>query len=402
MENEQDRENEAKLSPHVSDRQPVGGPTDAKAWISKLQSVFAQTMRRDPLAMLRMTRMAVDCLYRDPKLQRCDQLSFSMALMSCAEMGLFPSSVTAQAYLVPFNDKNRQLLNCVLIPGYQGLVHCAYRHPRVASIYSTVVREGDEFEEIRGTERGIVHRPLAPWGAPMTHAYSVCEISGKGRPIFYVLTASEAEDVMRRSQAGKRDLERIQRGEHGSSPWTTDPEAMWMKSAFKRLQKWIPKSWSLMRALEVDAKDEDNSGVGRTFELQTDSVLKPSAQMEERRIAAPEERLEEQQMKTHFKMKKVAVKAATVPSEAPKLNVQDPGEEPTPPDGGEPEAAPRVFVPISAESSVALRARYEEYRAAGGNPDSILERPIEELSESDAKQLIARFEQRTKFRKEHT
>lgn len=404
----EDRERERAVTTVAKPNQIVGAPIDAKAWLDKLQGAFAAQLKKSPEMVARFIRMAVNSLYKNPGIQKCDQLSFTMALMDCCELGLFPGAVTAQAYLVPFTDKHRPYPVCTLIPGYQGLVHCAYRHPKVQSIFAAVVREGDEFDVVMGTQRGIHHKPKGEWDAPMSYAYATCEIKGGGKEIFYIVTASEAAAIMERSQSGRRDLERIARGERGTSPWSTDPEAMWMKSAFKRLQKWIPKNWHLMKALEIDARDEDTAGVGR-YELQSDFL--PKGATDAPALAAPQERIEEAQLKaarSKVQRQKVAVapspappKEATVPSETPSPVGREPGEEPDAP-AGAPEPAPRSFTPVIPQTAAVLKERYAKYASLGGDAGAILDRPIEELGEEEALKLIARFDSRIRYRENNT
>jgi recombinational DNA repair protein RecT len=61
-----------------------------------------------------------------------------------------------------------------------------------------------------------------------------------------VMSAAQVEKVRARSRAGSSS----------SSPWNTDPAAMWRKTAVKRLCKYLPQNPDLSRAIEVEERAE--------------------------------------------------------------------------------------------------------------------------------------------------
>jgi recombination protein RecT len=149
-------------------------------------------------------------------------------------------------YLVPFKGE------AVFILGYRGMVELAYRSGKVRRISAMVAREGDHFEFRYGTRAVLDHTPNGPpaereWLA----VYAIAELTNGGKP-FTVLYPEDVEK--RRARSASANLP--------SSPWQTDTEAMWCKSAVRALQRWLPQTPESARAVTqdespVDATEDD-------------------------------------------------------------------------------------------------------------------------------------------------
>jgi recombination protein RecT len=72
--------------------------------------------------------------------------------MKMAELGLYPSNTSGQAYVLPYKNSQKGLYEAQFQLGYQGLVTLFYRSG-VKAIRSEIVREGDEFGFINGVIR---------------------------------------------------------------------------------------------------------------------------------------------------------------------------------------------------------------------------------------------------------
>ena len=124
--------------------------------------------------------------------------------------------------------------------GYRGLIELAYRSARIASISAKVVREGDAFDYLEGSEPYLrFRRSLDPERSqrPRIAAYSIAYFA-RGAPLFEILDPSEIEA---RRQASRSASSK-------SSPWHTHPDAMWKKSALRALAAWLPQSPEFQRA----------------------------------------------------------------------------------------------------------------------------------------------------------
>lgn len=185
----------------------------------------------------RMARIAITALTKTPKLAECTQASFFECLLSLSQWGLEPDG--RRAHLIPYGNK------CTLIIDYKGYVELAYRSGVVRNIHADVVREGDLFTYSKG--RVVEHVPWflrrdegKPGDAGKVFAvYCVVELTG-GTEKTEVLSQAEVEAIRKRSKAGN------------NGPWVTDWSEMAKKTAFRRVQKWLPLSADIRDAMDRD------------------------------------------------------------------------------------------------------------------------------------------------------
>jgi len=213
----------------------------------------------------RLLRILMTVVRTDEKLRACSPESFAASILTAAQLGLEVNTPLGHAYLIARNGE------CTFMPGYQGMIELAYRTGKVEAIDAEVVREGDLFEWKLGTGRKLVHEPTGNPDAPITHAYATAVIKGSTVVRFKVLRM--AEIIAARDAGGFNPNRR--------SPWKTDFAAMAMKTAIRRLFKYLPKSPELSTAI---AHDEAAMGM-RPFSTAVDPQL--SAPMERAGLALP-------------------------------------------------------------------------------------------------------------------
>lgn len=184
----------------------------------------------------RMVSWSLTAIRRQPKLASCNPLSLLGAVVQSAQLGLDPSGVTGEAYLVPFGKE------VTLIPGYRGLIALARRSGKVSEIMGNVVREGDEFDYEYGLDSRLRHKPLNPDGE-VTHVYAYAKMKDDAAQ-FVVLTRDEVEKVRASSRASR------------NGPWVDHWEAMAVKTAVRRLAKWLPLKPDEYRGFEIAEREE--------------------------------------------------------------------------------------------------------------------------------------------------
>lgn len=151
-------------------------------------------------------------------------------VLQAAQLGLEAGG--DQAYLVPYNGKVQ------LIVSPRGLIDLAFRHPAVADIDAEVVRTGDDFEYQLGDKPYIRHRKGASIdkkGEDLLFAYAVMHLVNGGT-IRSVLTAAEVERYRSFSKST-------------TGPWFDNTDAMWRKTALKRVFAKGPRSAQMAMAL---------------------------------------------------------------------------------------------------------------------------------------------------------
>lgn len=190
----------------------------------------------------RLLRIVMTSVQRTPKLLDCTKESLCGAVIQSAQLGLECDNVLGHAYLVPFWNKKKGVLEVQFIPGYKGLIDLARRSGQVSTIYAHVVRDGDMFEYEFGLDATLRHKPaFAGAGGGVTHAYAVCKLKDGGEQ-FDVMPRYEVEAIRARSQS------------KDSGPWVTDYDEMAKKTILRRLCKLLPCSVEMARAVALDER----------------------------------------------------------------------------------------------------------------------------------------------------
>jgi recombination protein RecT len=176
---------------------------------------------------------------RNPQLWECEPYSLAGGMAQAAQLGLSFGPL-GHVYLVPFKQKGNAVATFIL--GYRGMVELAYRSGQIKRVEANVVREGDTFAYRMGSRAFIDFAPSGPpenrdWVA----VYALAQTKVGGTP-FAVLFPEDVERRRKRSRAASSEF----------SPWNTDTEQMWEKSAVRDLQRFLPQTPALALALEAD------------------------------------------------------------------------------------------------------------------------------------------------------
>lgn len=188
-------------------------------------------------------RVAHQAVTKNPKLLECKPSSLLMALNEAASLGLLPTGVLGEAYLVPQRTKGVWMVE--FRPGFRGLVTLARRSGGVENILPATIYANDEYEIHFGSDRRLIHRPVLDEekrGQPVIY-YAIARLPGGGTE-FWTKTARNVERIRRRSRTPD------------DGPWKTDYEAMAWKSVIREFVKYLPCSThDIARALEADNRD---------------------------------------------------------------------------------------------------------------------------------------------------
>ena len=166
---------------------------------------------------------------------------FLAAILDAARLGLEPG--TEQFYLTPRKVKGR--LEILGIVGYQGHIELMYRAGAISSVVAECVYEADEFDYQPGRDTVPLHR--INWDAEdrgklrLVYAYAHMRDGAVSKVV--VLNRAEINKIKSYSQGSDSDY----------SPWRTRESAMWLKSAVRQLQKWVPTSAEYRDQLRADA-----------------------------------------------------------------------------------------------------------------------------------------------------
>lgn len=177
----------------------------------------------------RFVRAAVTLLQSTPDIAKADLGSVSQSLIRCAQDGLLPDG--REAAIVVYRTKDKATNEYVEKAQYLRMIGGVRKLAAEFgwSIRTAVVYEHDEFEEERGLEPKLTHRPVRPGAerGPMIAAYAIATKPGR-QPEFLVMYASEIEKARQSSRSRDR------------GPWVDWPERMWEKTVGHALFKQLP------------------------------------------------------------------------------------------------------------------------------------------------------------------
>jgi recombination protein RecT len=202
----------------------------------------------------RFARIASTAVSANPKLaEACvkSPMTFLGAMMTAAQLGVEPNTPLGQAYLLPFNnwDKNTgtKVLQVQFQLGVYGVIDLAYRSGEVVMIDAQVVYEKDLFEYELGLNPKLRHVPYK--GADRGKAiyyYGMFKTKG-GATGFSCLSR---EDVV----AHAKRFSKTYNSKTGkfTGPWETDFDAMAKKTVLLAALKYAPKKSDFARAVVAD------------------------------------------------------------------------------------------------------------------------------------------------------
>ena len=136
--------------------------------VDNVKGLLMNAQARDQLAAVaakhmnpeRMMRVVANAIRTTPKLGQCEPMSFLGALMQCASLGLEPNTILGHAYMIPFENRRKGVVEVQVVVGYKGLIDLARRSGHITSLSANIHYSDDElwiYEE--GTEAQLRHRP---------------------------------------------------------------------------------------------------------------------------------------------------------------------------------------------------------------------------------------------------
>jgi recombination protein RecT len=266
--------------------QPVGTAQVLRRLIGEKWKTM-QAMLPTHMTQERFAALVVSAAAKDSNIFSCTGESILNVIYQAASLGLEINAATGEAYIVPYKNV------ATLVPGYKGLVKLAIQSREVSAIEARLVYEGEEktFGVYYGTDSRIEHVPnftVERTPGKVIFAYAVAKMP-RGGVTFEVMTRTQLEAIRHRAASSKRE----------KSPWNTDTEEMYRKTATRRLVKYLPMSPQLAQAVELSDKAEaDNDGgsderfvrTGATSEL--NAALGTTPRAATARVISPEEEAE--------------------------------------------------------------------------------------------------------------
>jgi recombination protein RecT len=188
----------------------------------------------------KMLSVVMNSIRRNPRIAECTPISVFDCVMTSAQLGIPPDDIRGLAYIIPFNNTKKGVMEAQLMPGYKGFIHLAKESGEVKNIRSKVVYEKERFDIQEGTDPRLTHIPLPPAerGKPIG-AYTVVELED-GVKDFTFMWEDDIQAIRKRSKAAN------------AGPWVTDPDEMRKKTTIRRDMKMRDLSPKMNTAVALD------------------------------------------------------------------------------------------------------------------------------------------------------
>jgi recombination protein RecT len=185
-----------------------------------------------------LIRLAIFEFSQNEWLRRCTPESIYGSLILSAQIGLEPSGIKGEAYLVPFKGQ------CQLIPGWRGLVKLALRSRAVKRLNSYVVYERDDFKIYLGSDPRVEHQPcLDADRGELIGAYAVAKMDN-GEVDIEWMDVGELQKI-------KDNAAKARNGKPGPA-YTEWEDQMYRKAPIRRLAKRLPLGDDFFMAMKAD------------------------------------------------------------------------------------------------------------------------------------------------------
>lgn len=231
----------------MSDIQKFKNEGDLKLTLHKQYQKQIENYFGDESKALKFLSSVVSSTQRLPKLLDCTAPSLINSFIMMAELGLMPSGVSGEAYVLPYSNKG--VMEAQFQLGYQGLITLFYR-AGVTAIYSDIVREHDGIEIVNGNIKHTIDpKKSNKERGKDIGAYVVITFKGSTMGKYM-----HADDIIAIGQKFSKSYST------SFSPWkeANDPEKwMWKKTVLKQMAKLLPKNETINKAIAEDNKDSN-------------------------------------------------------------------------------------------------------------------------------------------------
>lgn len=229
-----------------------------------------EALLQDPGEARKLFIVAKNVICRSDDLMACTKSSLAMALIQCAETGLYPGPYKEAALIA---RKNKGVLECCFQPMYPGVVKLVMNTGLVSSVQSDVIYEEDVFNYSKGTDPHLFHHRTFDNRGKRLGAFCVLNMRD-GSSFIEVMSEGEIMEIAAKSPAFK----------FKSGPWFDSSESvqneMRKKTLILRAAKPLPKSSRLVAAMfandsaevpdEVEAQPTTELGVDILQDLSDD------------------------------------------------------------------------------------------------------------------------------------
>lgn len=231
----------------------IHSPDDLKTFLAKNYMAQIKNFFSNEKQAMKFLSSVMAAVQKNTKLLECEPMTIINSFMTMAQLGLMPSDVSGEAYVLPYaknkkvGDRWEQTMEAQFQLGYQGLITLFYRSGG-QSIRTEIVREHDEFSY----ENGVIKHKIDIFKSnkergPAIGAYAIALVNGQE-----IAKAMNKKDIMGMGEQFSKSFKSTH------TPWDekNDPELwMWKKTVLKQLGKMMPKNETIYHAIAEDNRD---------------------------------------------------------------------------------------------------------------------------------------------------
>lgn len=232
---------------------PTAQITPQKKMASALEKMLPEIKKAVGKAMTpeRFSRIALSLFNGNPVFWEADTTSFLSALMQSAQCGLEPNTVLGEAYVIPYKNNQKGIVEINFQVGYKGILKMAFNTGEYEAIYAHEVRKGDEFSYEYGLHKNLIHKPADVPSTEITHYYAVYKLKNGGFD-FVVWSRERVEQHAKDFSKNYTFKGQVNK----SSVWFKNFDSMAKKTVLIDVLKFAPKSVEMAKALDLDYKSE--------------------------------------------------------------------------------------------------------------------------------------------------
>ena len=185
----------------------------------------------------------------DRNLQACEPQTLMYAALTATALNLPLDKNLGMAYVIPFKNGKAGNTEAQFQIGWKGLVTLAQRSGTIRLLNATDVREG-ELKKRNLLTGQIVIEPAEEREKKPIIGYAAYVMLSNGFEKTVYMSKEEVEAHAKRYSQTYRSSNQYTRN---ASKWTTDFDAMALKTVLKQLiNKWVPKDTKMNIALQAD------------------------------------------------------------------------------------------------------------------------------------------------------
>jgi recombination protein RecT len=199
-----------------------------------------------------------------------DKKSLAGAILRVMNSGLDIDPSASEVWIVPFDNRNKKIIEARIMWGYKGLVQLCYRSGFVSRLGADCVYKGDYYAFHGGTEQNITHRPCSreedKGDMIKVYAWIKLKISQDNEYLVYQMTTEEIDRIAKfKYNEYKQYLSNP--NQKNPQPWLAKYDSMAKKTVFKRLYPWVPKGFAWDNTVELDDLGDQNESQEHGFYL---------------------------------------------------------------------------------------------------------------------------------------